>query len=140
MEESNGMVRNDGEIKNQEIKLRAKIAKYHYFLKFLVFYHYLRNIQQSTIFWNSSFLKKSTWNLSSLWYKTYCLCFKILCYLFHYIFTIVDLSAIPRDLDKRKKKEKPTPGSQWENWKNKKQNWKPMKKKKKLDRSWKIKN
>ena len=24
-----------------------------------------------------------------------------------------------------KKKVKPTPGSQWENWKNKKQNWKP---------------
>ena len=30
---------------------------------------------------------------------------------FHYPFTIVDLSPIPRDPDKRKKKEKPTPGS-----------------------------
>ena len=35
------------------------------------------------------------------------LCFKH----FHYLFTIVDLSPIPRDPDKRKKKEKPTPGS-----------------------------
>ena len=47
------------------------------------------------------------------------LCFKH----FHYLFTIVDLSPIPRDPDKRKKKEKPTPErirnkseSQWENY------------------------
>ena len=50
--------------------------------------------------WNSNL-----WNSSSLWYKTYCLCFKH----FHYLFTIVDLSSIPRDPDKRKKKVKPTP-------------------------------
>ena len=50
--------------------------------------------------------------------------FELFGYLFHYLFTIVNSSLIPRDPNKRKKKVKPTPGSQWENWKNKKQNWK----------------
>ena len=82
--------------KNSQIPLFFEIISVlPLFEKYLVMYHFLKlEFDMELKFTKIEFLKKVHLELE------FCLCFKLFHYLFHYLF--------PRDLDKRKKKEKPT--------------------------------